>query len=50
VEQEGKPKTLHYLQKALVPAVESAERKQFRNRKCDLEGNERDGQEDFVFC
>ena len=49
IEQEGKPKPLHYLQKAIGPAMDGVERKLLRNRKCDLEGNECDRQEDLAW-
>jgi hypothetical protein len=39
---------LHQLPKELGLAMKGAERKLHRSRKCDLEGNECDGQEDFL--
>ena len=49
IEQEGKPKPLHYPQKAVWPAMDGAERKLLGNGKCDLDRNECDGQEDCAW-
>ena len=49
IEQEGKPKPLHYPQKAVECAMDCAERNLLGNGKCDLDRNVCDGQENCAW-